>query len=308
MEIEVACNQVAPPVARRRSRPGLRWRRGRHRRERGRLSRRRGQPISKPTAAPKSWFSSPCLLHRSDPPAAGGHGLTEADWNTALPTRGRRTSHTPRFRYGSRRCGRRLSTCRCTHQSRTWPDRDCRHEHTWLVHQNTVDIHGRTDGGEERRGQEGDDVRGQSGDDPQPRRPPGPRAGFGSGRSGAPRTSLFKGPISHVTYIGNTFGNHKRGLGHRIGCLVRPQRHLQPSPSLKARESQSPARGLHSARHRGTRLVGCPRTGCPPARTPSLQDDVDGYYGRLAPAVGGDERRVEPHRPRRRPRRPAGAR
>ena len=25
--------------------------------------------------------------------------------------------------------------------------------------------------------------------------------------------------------------------------------------------------------------MGCPRTGCPPARTPSLQDDGDGYYG-----------------------------
>ena len=42
-------------------------------------------------------------------------------------------------------------------------------------------------------------------------RPARPRAGPAPGRGSAARTSLFEGPISHVSYIGNTFRKHKRG-------------------------------------------------------------------------------------------------
>ena len=143
---------------------------------------------------------------------------------------------------------------------------------------------------EQRRGQEGGDVRGDRGDDPQARRPPRPRAGPAAGRGSAARTSLFEGPIAHVSYIGNTFGKHEGSLTHRERSLVRPQRHLPPTP-LKAREAAQLAAGAYPARGIANPLAGDPADRMPlPRGPPAYTDDADDYDRR---AAGSPSRRCQ---------------
>ena len=91
---------------------------------------------------------------------------------------------------------------------------------------------------EHRRRQQPHRVCRHGGDDAQAGRPARPRAGPAPGRGSAARTSLFEGPVSHVSCIGNTFGKHKRWSS----LTARESRQLAvpplAQPPLKARKSR----------------------------------------------------------------------